>query len=202
MLTPRRRSTRVECDWFLTRGNARSRRRKTTPGHTGSISRAGRWRLDVCDQHAFEFELDRAISQQVIEKLSKSPVHSLSPTLPPRKNGVYALYWRKRFVYGGKASGRTSLRSRLADHYRKIAGRRNIDVNEMTCRWLEIKSEWFVWAAEQVVITAFQGKWNASGFGGHAPGIGRPGKRGPNRWDRQFPPRLVVHPRKSHVPPR
>jgi len=92
----------------------------------------------LCDRHHFEFELDKAINQQVIEKLEDSPKHQLSLDLPQKTKGVYALYWKDKPVYAGKASGKTTLKGRLSDHYRKISGRRNINMSEMTCRYLEI----------------------------------------------------------------
>lgn len=141
----------------------------------------------MCDQHHFEFEIDLAIRRQVIEKLEASPDHPLSLTVAPPVKGVYALYRAGRLVYAGKALD-TTLRTRLAQHYRKIDGRRNIGVGEMTCRYLEIDSDWFVRAAEDALITNYRPDWNASGFGSHDPGRGRPGIR-TSRWNQDFPVR-------------
>jgi hypothetical protein len=139
----------------------------------------------LCDRHHFAFEIDLAIRRQVIEKLEASPAHPLVMSVAPPKTGVYALYRGGRLVYAGKALD-TKLKTRLAQHYRKIAGRRNIENSEMTCRYLEIDSDWFVRAAEDALIASYRPEWNASGFGSHVPGIGRPGVR-VSRWDSDFP---------------
>lgn len=139
----------------------------------------------MCDKHDFEFEIDKAIRSQVIQKLEASPEHPLTENVAPAKKGVYALYRGGRFVYGGKAL-ETTLKTRLNQHYRKIDTRNNIDVMEISCRWLEIKSPWFVRAAEDAVITNYNGVWQKSGFGNHDPGKGRPGLR-KTKWDVDYP---------------
>jgi len=141
----------------------------------------------MCDRHAFFFEFDRAFTRQLIEKFEASPAHPLTEDVPPPQRGIYAIYRRGRLVYAGKAL-QTTLQRRLAEHVRKIAGRRNIRLDEMTCRFLIIESEWFVRAGEHALIKSYTPVWNRSGFGSHVPGRGRPGIRR-SRWDRQFPPR-------------
>jgi hypothetical protein len=69
---------------------------------------------------------------------------------PPLK-GLYALYWKTKLVYFGKAL-RTTLRKRLNEHHDKIASRKNISVEQITCRFLTIESDWFVRAAEDELI--------------------------------------------------
>lgn len=137
--------------------------------------------------HHFSFEIDRAIRTQVIEKLKASPVLKLKEDVGPPLKGVYALYWKRKLVYVGKAL-HTTLKRRLAEHARKIAGRQNISLNDMTCRFLTIDSDWFVRAAEDALISTYKPLWNASGFGSHVPGRGRPGIR-VSQWDKDFPPR-------------
>ena len=139
----------------------------------------------MADPHKFEFEIDRAIRTQVREKLEASPELPLSEDVAPAKKGVYVLYWKGKLVYAGKAL-HTTLRRRLAEHSRKIGGRKNISVNQMSCRFLTIESDWFVRAAEDALITTYKPLWNASGFGSHLPGRGRPGTR-VSQWDREFP---------------
>lgn len=139
------------------------------------------------DPHEFVFEIDRAIRTQVMEKLKASPELPLTEDVGPAKKGVYALYKKGQLVYAGKALDIT-LRRRLAEHARKISGRKNISLKEMTCRFLTIESDWFVRAAEDALITGYQPLWQNSGFGSHVPGIGRPGVR-VSRWDRDFPPK-------------
>lgn len=141
----------------------------------------------MADPHEFVFEIDRAIRTQVREKLEASPELRLSEDVASAKKGVYVLYWKGKLVYAGKAL-HTTLKRRLAEHTRKISGRRNIALNQMTCRLLIIDSDWFVRAAEDALITSYKPLWNTSGFGSHVPGRGRPGTR-VSQWDQEFPPK-------------
>src|SRR4051794_32007081 len=98
--------------------------------------------------HHFDFDLDRGIRLQVVEKLEQSPLLKLRRGVGPRESGVYALYYRGDLVYIGKASKGTTrskrtLRDRLAEHVGKLAGRRNIDEDDMECRYLTFTSEWW-----------------------------------------------------------
>jgi hypothetical protein len=137
--------------------------------------------------HEFIFEIDVAIRTQVIQKLEASPQLRLTKDVGHPLKGVYALYWKGQLVYAGKAL-HTTLRKRLNEHHDKIAGRRNVHLRDVTCRFLTIQSDWFVRAAEDALITNYTPIWNASGFGSHVPGRGRPGIR-VSRWDTEFPPR-------------
>lgn len=141
----------------------------------------------MCDKHDFVFEFDKAYNHQFIEKFEASPEHPLTPDVAPHRKKVYALYHRGELVYAGKAL-ETSLGRRLAEHHKKIAGRQNIDVSAVTCRFLIIEGDWFVRAAEDALIQYYDPAWQRSGFGSHVPGVGRPGVR-KNRWDTDFPPR-------------
>jgi len=145
------------------------------------------------DPHRFEFDLDRAIQDQVIEKVKASPILALSKGVGPPSSGIYVLYHKRRLVYVGKASKETTksgrtLRGRLNEHVLKINKRRNISVEEMQCRYLTFASEWWLYAAEFVLIVCFAPEWNASGFGSKTPGKGRPGTDRIRVWDHQFPP--------------
>ncbi len=137
--------------------------------------------------HEFFFEIDIAIRTQVIQKLEASPLLQLVRDCAMPLKGVYALYWKGSLVYAGK-SLQVTLKRRLNEHYAKIAGRRNIDLTDMTCRFLTIQSDWFVRAAEDALISNYTPIWNLSGFGSHVPGRGRPGVR-VSRWDTDFPPK-------------
>ena len=141
----------------------------------------------MCDKHEFFFEFDKAFNHQLTEKFEASPAHPLAEGLAPPETGVYALYHKVQLVYAGKAL-KTKLRQRLAQHYRKIAGRRNIDVGDMTCRFLVIRGDWFVRAAEDALIQSYNPTWQMSGFGSKVPGVGRPGIR-VSRWDTDYPAR-------------
>lgn len=109
---------------------------------------------------------------------------------------MYALYLlpdKKRPVYVGKATN-ISLARRLTEHARKIAGRQNINVNRVWCRYLVIPKEeseealWVASSAESSLIAHYKPEWQNSGFGSHVPEKGRPGIR-QSSWDGRYPPR-------------
>ena len=109
------------------------------------------------DPHHFDFDLDRGIRAQVVEKLEQSPLLPLEKGAGPDNSGIYALYRKGQLVYIGKVSKGTtkssrSLRDRLNEHVGKISGRRNITLSEMSCRYLTFSSEWWVFAAEFAII--------------------------------------------------
>lgn len=144
------------------------------------------------DPHHFDFDLDRGIREQVVEKLETSPLIPLSRENGPAASGIYALYYKEKLVYIGKASRGTTkskraLRSRLSEHVGKIENRQNITLTEMQCRYLTFKSEWWVFAAEFALITHYEPEWNASGFGSKTPGKGRPGTDRVSQWNELFP---------------
>jgi hypothetical protein len=142
--------------------------------------------------HHFVFDLDRGIRDQVVEKLEQSPAIPLQKGVGPAESGIYALYFKDRLVYVGKASKETTkskrtLRDRLNEHVTKITGRENISLDDMTCRYLTLESEWWVFAAEFALIAHYSPEWNTSGFGSKTPGVGRPGTHRVSSWDSQFP---------------
>jgi hypothetical protein len=139
----------------------------------------------MCDKHDFEFEFDKAYTHQLIEKFEASPQHDLVMDVASPKKGVYALYHKGRLVYAGKALD-TTLKRRLNEHVRKIESRTNIRLADMSCRFLIINSDWYVRAGEHALITSYKPEWNASGFGSHVPGKGRPGIR-TSKWDSLYP---------------
>ena len=141
----------------------------------------------MCEQHHFTFEFDKAYNSQLIEKFEASPEHLLDPDVAPTLKGVYALYHSGELVYAGKALN-TTLARRLAEHHRKIASRQNIDVANVSCRFLTIDGDWFVRAAEDALIQHYAPLWQQSGFGSHVPGRGRPGVR-MSKWDTMYPPK-------------
>lgn len=147
---------------------------------------------DVGDPHHFDFDLDRGIRTQVVEKLEASPLLPLTKSTGPRSSGIYALYFKDRLVYIGKASKDTTkskrtLRARLAEHVKKLSGRKNLTLDDMRCRYLTLASEWWVFAAEFALISHYQPEWNESGFGSKMPGKGRPGTHRVSRFNELFP---------------
>lgn len=144
------------------------------------------------DQHRFDFDLDRGICEQVVEKLEQSPLLPLRKGIASPSSGIYALYYKGELVYIGKASKGTTkskrtLRGRLNEHCSKIEGRQNITCADMQCRYLTFASEWWVFAAEFALMAHYRPGWNESGFGSKAPGKGRPGTDRVSRWNELFP---------------
>lgn len=151
------------------------------------------------DPHHFTFDLDAAISAQVLAALKTSPRVPLAKNVAPRESGIYALYHKRKLVYVGKASKGTtkserSLRERLNEHVTKISGRQNIDPAELECQWLTMDSEWWVFAAEYALIAAALPPWNGSGYGSKTPGAGRPGTARVSQWNQLYPPKAGVKP--------
>ncbi len=145
--------------------------------------------------HHFDFDLDRAISEQVVEKLEGSPLLPLKKGVGPKLSGIYALYFKGNLIYVGKASKGTTkskrtLGDRLDEHVTKIGGRQNIKLSQMRCRFLTFDSEWWVFAAEFALMVYYDPEWNGSGYGSKVPGKGRPGTDRVSRWNELFPPKL------------
>lgn len=147
------------------------------------------------DPHYFEFDLDKGIRAQAVEKLEASPLLPLEKNVGPKLSGIYVLYFKGKLVYIGKTTTITkgkivsqrTLRSRLNEHVGKIRGRENIKLADMKCRYLVFSSEWWVWAAEFALINQYEPEWNLSGFGSKVPGAGRPGTHRVSRWNVLFP---------------
>ena len=144
------------------------------------------------DPHYFDFDLDRGIRTQVVEKLENSPLLPLEKDVGPKCSGIYSLYHKGALVYVGKAtkaltkSGRT-LRMRLNEHVAKLSNRENLSLDHLMVRYLTFKSEWWVFAAEYAVIFHYNPAWNNSGFGSKAEGRGRPGTDRVSRFNALFP---------------
>lgn len=144
------------------------------------------------DLHHFDFDLDRGIRDQVVEKLESVPFAALVKGVGPTESGIYALYYRGDLVYIGKASKGTTkskrtLRARLSEHVGKLSQRQNLSLSDMTCRYLTFASEWWVFAAEFALITHYSPEWNGSGIGSKTEGVGRPGTDRVSRFNKQFP---------------
>lgn len=63
--------------------------------------------------HHFEFDLDRGIREQVVEKLENGPLRPLERNIGPAKSGIYVLYFKGDLVYLGKASRGSTKASEL-----------------------------------------------------------------------------------------
>jgi Eco29kI restriction endonuclease len=123
----------------------------------------------VSDPHHFEFDLDRGIRAQAVKKLEASPLLPLDKGVGPTASGIYALYYKEKLVYLGKASRGTTksqrtLRGRLNEHADKIARRRNITTADMRCRYLTFSSDWWLFASELALISHYKPEWNGERF--------------------------------------
>jgi hypothetical protein len=126
------------------------------------------------------------IPTHLLERFEESPLLAFPPATMPTETGIYGLYLRNELVYIGKATGKSDLRKRFSEHKTKIAGRKNIKLSQLHCRFLIIAEEW-VHYAEHHLIDHYKPEWNGSGFGSHIPGAGRPGIKGPATWDQKYP---------------
>src|SRR5437763_15237626 len=80
------------------------------------------------DPHYFDFDVDRAIRSQVVEKLEASPLLPLAKGVGPVLSGIYALYFKGKLVYIGKASqGTTRASGRYAVGSTSISVRSTAD---------------------------------------------------------------------------
>ena len=140
------------------------------------------------DGGRFQFNFTKAVQSQFADQLEAQHEKPLAGPEAPAEPGVYVLYWKAKPVYVGSAVSGARLTSRLRQHAGKISGRRNISIDEMTCRFLATDEDWMATAAERTMIEKYHPPWQGSGFGGHVPGRGRPGTR-VSQWDKWFPPR-------------
>jgi hypothetical protein len=146
-------------------------------------------------QH-FTFDLTGALADQL---------HALLPALTPEPltfdsianigdtPGVYQLYRGGALIYVGKAD--MSLRNRLTDHFRKLSGRENISVSEMSFTGLFLEGTWIPVGPEQMLIKRLREEptWNTNGFGINDPGKERDTTRfRADHFDVQFPANLNV----------
>ncbi|MGW2227124.1 Eco29kI family restriction endonuclease [Streptomyces formicae] len=128
------------------------------------------------ENHAeFKLSITKALGDQLaaaLDELAPAPLtmanlQRLSP-LP----GVYQLYKNDELVYVGKAE--KSLPKRVEKHFRKISGRRNIAIEEMSFTCLYVDEDFGAVAPERLLINKHRGQgevpWNYNGFGNNDPG--------------------------------
>lgn len=143
---------------------------------------------------SFEIDIISALSAQLLDKLTQlspaplDPEH-LSEVLS--EQGIYQLFHCEQLVYIGKAD---SLKKRLHEHRFKIAGRKNIDVEDMTFVCLYVHPNWTALAPEDALIKHYKRgsrtecAWNGNGFGPHDPGRDRETtNKPPDGFDAKYP---------------
>jgi hypothetical protein len=145
----------------------------------------------------FTFDLTGALAQQLESELPGLVPESLSPgslldvSATP---GIYQLYLDGEIVYVGKAD--KNLRARLTDHYRKISGRLNIAIDDVSFTGLYLEGTWIPVGPEQMLINRLQEQgtkplWNFNGFGINDPGKERDSTNfRPEHFDMIYPANL------------
>ncbi|WP_405464064.1 Eco29kI family restriction endonuclease [Streptomyces anulatus] len=123
----------------------------------------------------FTLSITKALGDQLaaaLKGLDRAPLAEENIARLKEKPGVYQLYLNGEFVYVGKAD--KSLPVRLRNHLRKISGRRNISLDEMTFSCLYVAEDFSALAPEQLLISHHKGMgnipWNNNGFGNKDPG--------------------------------
>lgn len=147
----------------------------------------------------FRFSLPLAVTQQLIERLDTLEVSPLNDdaiiqlTRFQAENrsaqGVYVIYLNGGATYAGKAD---FLAERLFAHFRKLTGRRGIEMGAVAFKALLLDENWSTSANEELLIEHFKNRnecqWNGAGFGPKDPGRIRDGGA-PNWFDRNYPVR-------------
>lgn len=124
----------------------------------------------------FTFDLTGALAEQLdsaLPDLTPDPLTTVQLQRVDTSPGIYQLYLRGDLVYVGKAD--INLRGRLGDHHRKISGRLNIDIADMSFTGLYLEGTWIPVGPEQMLIKRREQQgarplWNFNGFGNNDPG--------------------------------
>jgi Eco29kI-like restriction endonuclease len=123
----------------------------------------------------FRLSITKALGDQLahaLVRLGRAPLAEQCLASLDERPGVYQLYLHGEFVYVGKAD--RSLPSRLANHLRKLSGRRNIDLRDVSFSCLYVDEDFSALAPEQLLISHYKEmgniSWNNNGFGNKDPG--------------------------------
>lgn len=150
----------------------------------------------------FRLSITRALGDQLakaLENLERAPLAQRNLDLLEAqaeaerlssRSGVYQLYRGDGLVYVGKAD--KPLASRLGNHLRKISGRSNISIDEISFKCLYVAEDFSAVAPEKLLIKKYKEDghipWNANGFGNKDPGRNRDQTvLKANHFDMQFP---------------
>ncbi|MFJ8620975.1 GIY-YIG nuclease family protein [Streptomyces clavifer] len=129
----------------------------------------------------FRLSITKALGDQLAKALDTlGPAQLSEENLAELKErpGVYQLYVKGKFVYVGKADQSKGLPGRLRNHLRKLGGRLNIDLADVTFSCLYVDEDFSALAPERLLITHYRKKlggipWDNSGFGSKDPGVRR-----------------------------
>lgn len=144
----------------------------------------------------FKLSITKALGDQLAEHISQLEPAALSEANVGallEEQGVYQLYRNKQLVYVGKAD--KTLHGRLEQHRRKISGRQNIHISEMSFTCLYVAEDLAAVAPERLLIDRHRRDgglpWNVAGFGNNDPGRQRDTTRvKTSNFDALFPIRL------------
>ncbi|MEV7218078.1 Eco29kI family restriction endonuclease [Kitasatospora cineracea] len=123
----------------------------------------------------FRLSITKALGDQLADALShleRAPLADENLVQLDERPGVYQLYLGGDFVYVGKAD--KTLPGRLRNHLRKLSGRRNIDLADISFSCLYVAEDFSALAPEQLLISHHKEMgsipWNNNGFGNKDPG--------------------------------
>lgn len=123
----------------------------------------------------FRLSITRALGDQLSDALAKLSPAALTVehiSNVTARGGVYQLYLRGDLVYIGKAD--RNLRDRIGIHRRKVSGRENISVDDMSFIAVYVDEDLSAVAPETLLINRHRGlgelPWNFNGFGNKDPG--------------------------------
>ncbi|MFC4118512.1 Eco29kI family restriction endonuclease [Nonomuraea zeae] len=123
----------------------------------------------------FKLSITKALTDQLgatLAPLSPAPLTAANLAVLNARPGVYELFLQGQRVYVGKAA--RSLPDRLSQHLRKISGRTNIDLDDMSFVAVYVDEDLDAAAPEKLLIKKYQHSgdipWNSNGFGNKDPG--------------------------------
>lgn len=141
----------------------------------------------------FKLSITKALADQLADAMRRLEPAPLTPEnlqVLEGRPGVYELYVGAKRVYVGKA--KANLPERLAQHQRKLSGRQNIDIQDVTFQCLYVDEDLDSASPERMLIGAYAAEgtisWNNNGFGNKDPGRRRDRtKVKAAHFDAQFP---------------
>jgi hypothetical protein len=145
----------------------------------------------------FRFDLPDAVTKSLLveldrisgSKLDSTNLYQLQAFQEKHEinHGVYLLLQNGTPVYVGKAD---NVYDRLQQHWEKLTGRRDLEINSIEFKALILEVSWSTSANEELLIDHYQGKdqckWNHKGFGPKDPGKNRDGHT-PGWFDETYP---------------
>lgn len=139
------------------------------------VTRPGSSPIDIAFVADFRLSITQALADQLsasLAMLQPAPLTIVELSHIAPRGGVYQLFHNENLVYIGKAD--SNLAERLKQHHRKISGRENITVTEITFTALYVDEDLSAVAPETLLINkhkvAGSLAWNFNGFGNKDPG--------------------------------